>query len=212
MKETKRCPYCGEEIMAAAKKCRHCGMWLAKPQLLHLPLQTDTCKNAIRTSSTRKKNQWDFSNVISKMSLSGIMQTSQARPAGNNFGGHAFVTLVAMLILSYFCLLVFAVGVPPLAAIFLFLCLTTALAVPLLSATIRRLRDAGRDWAWIFISCVPFIGGFWLLAILCQPGSTRCPKTQFKKTDRMIASGTISAIAVSVILLCTVGSGRNPLI
>lgn len=26
--ETKRCPYCGEEILAIAKKCKHCGEWL----------------------------------------------------------------------------------------------------------------------------------------------------------------------------------------
>lgn len=26
--ETKKCPYCGEEIMVTAKKCRHCGEWL----------------------------------------------------------------------------------------------------------------------------------------------------------------------------------------
>ena len=26
--ETKRCPYCGEEILAIAKKCKHCGSWL----------------------------------------------------------------------------------------------------------------------------------------------------------------------------------------
>ena len=30
-KETKICPYCGEEILAVAKKCKHCGEWLPEP-------------------------------------------------------------------------------------------------------------------------------------------------------------------------------------
>ena len=31
MNETKNCPYCGEEILAGAKKCKHCGEWLEEP-------------------------------------------------------------------------------------------------------------------------------------------------------------------------------------
>lgn len=41
MEETKRCPYCGEEILAIAKKCKHCGEWLEeKPE-------RETIKNTI---------------------------------------------------------------------------------------------------------------------------------------------------------------------
>jgi hypothetical protein len=35
--ETKNCPYCGEEILAAAKKCKHCGEWLEKKSDIETP-------------------------------------------------------------------------------------------------------------------------------------------------------------------------------
>lgn len=37
MDKTKNCPYCGEEIMADARKCKHCGEWLEEE-----PIQEQT--------------------------------------------------------------------------------------------------------------------------------------------------------------------------
>lgn len=58
MQDTKRCPYCGEEILAVAKKCKHCGEWLdrgAKPNVVEsTPPKSENAtieKDAIRTDS-----------------------------------------------------------------------------------------------------------------------------------------------------------------
>jgi hypothetical protein len=41
--ETKQCPFCSEEILAAAKKCKHCGTWLEEPkQKSQRPIKTQT--------------------------------------------------------------------------------------------------------------------------------------------------------------------------
>ena len=42
---------------------------------------------------------------------------------------------------------------------------------PGIAITVRRIRDTGRQWQWIFILLVPIIGPFWLLWIECQPSS-----------------------------------------
>ena len=41
--ETKRCPYCGEEILAIAKKCKHCGEWLSEKKTEEKPKQMTPC-------------------------------------------------------------------------------------------------------------------------------------------------------------------------
>lgn len=38
--------------------------------------------------------------------------------------------------------------------------------IPRVALTVRRLRDTGRDWPWIFVAFIPYIGGI-LLMILC---------------------------------------------
>lgn len=44
-----------------------------------------------------------------------------------------------------------------------------AVLVPGLAIAIRRLNDAGKHWAWIFINFVPLIGQIIYIVMLCQP-------------------------------------------
>ena len=41
--------------------------------------------------------------------------------------------------------------------------------IPNLSMQIRRVRDMGKGWQWIFINLIPIIGGIWFIVLLCQP-------------------------------------------
>ena len=41
--------------------------------------------------------------------------------------------------------------------------------IPSISICIRRVRDIGKGWQWIFINLIPIIGGIWYIVLLCQP-------------------------------------------
>lgn len=43
-----------------------------------------------------------------------------------------------------------------------------AAIIPGLALSVRRLNDAGKHWAWMFIALVPF-GGIVLIIMLCKP-------------------------------------------
>lgn len=42
-----------------------------------------------------------------------------------------------------------------------------AVLIPSLAVAVRRLHDTGRSGWWILISLIPFIGGLWLLVLMC---------------------------------------------
>ena len=44
-----------------------------------------------------------------------------------------------------------------------------AAVLPCIAIAVRRLRDAGYHWAYIFIPLIPFVGIFILIFLLCQP-------------------------------------------
>ncbi len=41
-----------------------------------------------------------------------------------------------------------------------------------ISLNIRRLRDVGKNWQWIFINLVPFLGGIVMIIFLCYPSDS----------------------------------------
>ena len=70
-------------------------------------------------------------------------------------------------IIVAFLLVILAIANQPFQNLFSLYCV--AQLVPMVSLIVRRLRDAGKDWPWIFLSLVPLIGGIWLIVLLAQP-------------------------------------------
>ena len=52
---------------------------------------------------------------------------------------------------------------------FIFLLYALGQFIPSISICIRRVRDIGKGWQWIFINLIPFIGSIWFIVLLCQP-------------------------------------------
>ncbi|CCB94074.1 hypothetical protein SALIVB_1816 [Streptococcus salivarius CCHSS3] len=47
--------------------------------------------------------------------------------------------------------------------------------LPGIALTVRRLRDAGYNWPYIFIPLIPFVGIFILIFLICQPTKVEVP-------------------------------------
>ena len=41
--------------------------------------------------------------------------------------------------------------------------------IPTLSIAVRRLRDAGKGWGWLFITLVPLVGWIIFIVMMCKP-------------------------------------------
>ena len=50
-----------------------------------------------------------------------------------------------------------------------------AAVLPCIAVAVRRLRDAGCNWLYIFIPLIPFVGIFILIFLLCQPTKVEVP-------------------------------------
>ena len=66
----------------------------------------------------------------------------------------------------------FTIGV---ILLLIFFAYGVAAILPGIAITVRRLRDAGYHWAYIFIPLIPFVGIFILIFLLCQPTKVEVP-------------------------------------
>ena len=102
-----------------------------------------------------------------------------------------FVVLANFLLIMalYIAAIIFAVagrnqpGSLPniIAYIFLILIILYAFAtiLPSLAIQVRRLRDAGYNWPYIFVAFIPFVGGIILIVLLCKPTKVEYPFNNF---------------------------------
>jgi uncharacterized membrane protein YhaH (DUF805 family) len=44
-----------------------------------------------------------------------------------------------------------------------------AVLLPTLAVGVRRLRDAGYAWGYLFLALIPLVGGIILIVLLCKP-------------------------------------------
>ena len=88
------------------------------------------------------------------------------------FGGLVAVTESSFLaVISLILLLIFfAFGV--------------AAILPGLAVTVRRLRDAGYNWPYIFISLIPFVGPIIFIVLLCKPTKVDYPFNNFNNPQQ----------------------------
>jgi hypothetical protein len=78
MEDTKKCPYCGEEILAIAKKCRYCGEWLEESK------ETETNMSQDETFENNSDIKENGLNSDEKTDNPVDPQTNESEQSDNN--------------------------------------------------------------------------------------------------------------------------------
>lgn len=160
--KTKTCPYCGEEILTEAVKCKHCGEWLNQEKKQDVPVITSGffkyCDEIVR------KPMWDYSGK-----------------AGRKEFWLGFLYIYLIQILCSLSIPLLKTNVTFAGVILIGMAIYYSLGG--LSLTVRRLHDIEKSGWWILIGLIPFIGQIWLLILMCQPGLTQSPRVKFAKGD-----------------------------
>ena len=105
------------------------------------------------------------------------------------YSAHVLIFFASYLLLAVFERMaaetgssdLFTIGVILLLIVFAY---GVAAILPGIAITVRRLRDAGCNWLYIFIPLVPFVGIFIFIFLLCQPTKVEVPVNNFNNPQQ----------------------------
>lgn len=214
--EKRTCPYCGEEIMATAKKCKHCGEWLEAEavETEQVASQVESVQSHTQVEEPEAEPELDRNEEMSEEDKEyydrGFIPfyseriwklyrfTSSGSVSRGEYWKFALITGIVMyfavnlfsLVLNF--LSMSGLGVDYLTSrwIYMIFVIVACIGVTITCTcmVIRRLHDTGKSGWLSILGFIPFINII-LLVFLCQKGEAVDPKAKAKAKDYILLIG-----------------------
>lgn len=226
VQETKRCPFCGEEILAVAKKCKHCGEWLNKDEkqdeekvMIPCPVCGEMVEEGISQCPYCHESLVEDGQELIKEAITNLKRDNETRSFFDYYFVEPFVKQyakfkgrinrkhfwISISLWLIFTILLCLLSTVQFLAIFVLEIWFLLSIIPIYAILLRRMRDGDSElsfWGWFFYITLSPIALWWLVKpsddLLREDGLApdEEQKVAFKKSDK---------ITICIIILFVLG-------